>query len=222
MTVARKRARRTKKSSIPRGVGTLVGAQPGFPKRLRFKHKYVDNFTVTDGGVTPFTLRMRCNGMFDPSQSTAGHQPMYYDNIGLIYNHWVVKKSHIKWTIVPYGSTTQFPYRVTTFINDDTNTTSIDANTLAEYPSSNSAICAGGINPDKLVMRQTYDSVKTFGSNPVGNSALKGSNNADPTEQQFFQLFFSSTNTGNAVSAVIIAEVIYEAEWFELKDIDQS
>lgn len=64
----------------------------GFPRRLYIAHKYVDLVSVSSTAGVVGSYFFKCNGMFDPNTTGTGHQPMYFDNCGAIYNHYTVVK----------------------------------------------------------------------------------------------------------------------------------
>ena len=64
--------------------------QVGFPKTLKFIHKYCDNVSVSGSAGIPFKYQFSCNGLYDPNITGTGHQPMYFDQVTPIYNQYRV------------------------------------------------------------------------------------------------------------------------------------
>lgn len=224
MGVARKAlARRRKMSRVSRPLrsrrGTRIGETLGFPKMFKFKHRYTEQVTLTDSGAI-VNYQFSCNGMYDPNITGTGHQPMYFDQVSALYDHYTVIGSKIKYTVVPTGTTAQVPYKIITWINDDTTTTGT-ADSLAENKFAKVRLCQGGLNPDRIILTNNW-SAKKFFSSPMANDELKGTAAANPTEQSYFQISFRSLDGVSTVSVYLFVEVEYIAIWRELKEIASS
>lgn len=219
--VTKKRARYTPRIRTRSAAGRLqrtsLGTAIGFPKMLKFKHRYSTQNTLSDAGAVVHHA-FRANGMYDPDYTATGHQPMYFDQLSALYDHYTVIGSKIKYTIVPVGTTVQVPYKIITWINDDTTTTgTVDA--LCENKFAKVRVCAGGVNPSKIVVTNTWSAKKFFGGSILGNDELKGTGSADPVEQSFFQISLRSLDGVSAVSVHFIVDIEYVAVWRELKEI---
>lgn len=199
--------------------GTQVGRTLGFPKMLKFQHKYWEQLSLTDSGGYVHH-QFSCNGMYDPNTTGVGHQPMYYDQLAALYDHYTVIGSKIKWTIVPQGTSVQAPYKITTWINDDTATTGASAS-FQENKFAQTRICQGGVNPDRIVLTQKWSAKKFFG-NVLANDELKGGTSANLIEQSHFQISFRSLDGVSTISVYAIAEITYIAIWRELKELGSS
>lgn len=197
-----------------------IGSTVGYPRTLKFKHKYVDTVRLNFSGLGAVAqYRVRCNGLFDPDQTGTGHQPAYFDNLSSIYNYYSVIGSKIKWTIVPNGIVAQPPYRVITFINDDT--TAPVQNVMEETNRSQTRLCQGGINPDKITLYQKWSAKKQFGTGLLANPDFQGTSAADPTQQNHFEISIANLNNGivsDGIDVWVRFEVEYIAVWYDLKD----
>lgn len=209
---ARKTSRRLQRTSL--------GSSIGFPKMLKFKHKYATNTTLqSTGGLAHY--QFRANGMYDPDVTSTGHQPMYFDQVSALYDHYVVIGSRIKYTIVPKGTTVQAPYKITTWINDDTTTTGA-SDILAENKFAKTRICQGGVNPDKIILYNKWSAKKFFGGSVLSDDQLKGTPSSDPAEQSIFQLSLTALDGVSTIDVHLFVEVEYVAVWKELKELVSS
>lgn len=207
----------TTKKFRSRNTGTTIGKTLGFPKLMKFKHRYCQLANLTDSGAVG-SVAYSCNGMFQPPAAGGGHQPMYFDQVGAIYDHYCVVGSQITWTIVPGGTAVQNPYRIITWINDDTTTIgTVDA--LSENTFAQVRLCAGGVNPDKIILHQNWSAKKFFGGSVLANDELKGTISANPVEQSWFQIAFRTLDGSSTVSVYVQAEITYTAIWKELKEL---
>lgn len=191
--------------------------QVGLPRQLVVRHRYsqFERLTSTTGVIQ--TKNFRCNGMFDPDASATGHQPMYFDQISAIYNHFTVVKSNIKVTFTPEGGSSFAAFGV--FINDDTTVTPTILGCLEQSSAQNGIMTITTSDPQ--VRRSYWDAVKAFGPSPLANDNLQGSGSADPTEQQVWTIWCGNS-TATTVNIAILVEIEYTAVWDELKDVDVS
>lgn len=87
----RKRRPARKKASVPR----MLALGPTYPNGLIAKHKYTTamvlqgSYTQTDVPSTAM-YSFRSASMFDPDRTGTGHQPLFYDEMALIYEQYRV------------------------------------------------------------------------------------------------------------------------------------
>jgi len=120
--IAYKTKRRfTKKArlSVPRNV---VSTGTGFPKKLIMNHKYTETVNVNNTTGLFNTYVMSCNGLFDPNITGTGRQPLYFDQLTALYNHYVVIGSKCTFKFTPAAVTSQC-LRVACFIEDGASVT---------------------------------------------------------------------------------------------------
>jgi len=186
----------------------------GFPRRMYIAHKYCETvlLTMTSGSING--VRYRANGMNDPRIDTGGHQPMYFDNLGAIYDHYTVVKSKAKFTVVPNAQNT-VPIRVACFVDDDTSVaTSLDAASEMAGGSIQIFPPSTGISP--IVFYKDWSARSTFGGDPLANDNLQGTSSSDPVEQSTFALQ-SDVPSLASITLSVTVEIIYYAIWDELK-----
>jgi len=70
------------------------------PIGLSLKHKcnlrYVDSTTLSPSGPAAAAYVFRLNSLFDPNFTGVGHQPLGFDQIMLMYNHYQVDSVRVK------------------------------------------------------------------------------------------------------------------------------
>lgn len=226
---AAKRVRRMFKKKGSRRVTklrTAVSTGLGFPRRLTQTHRYAQTGTLSTGALGALvTYNFRCNGMFDPDASGAGHQPMYFDQLTALYDHYCVIGSKMTITFcqadtAPTTAQTRVPVTVGVFINDDTTTTP-GINGILENSSmkSKSFTLNGG---SALTVRSKWSAKKVFGGSVLGNSNLQGTATVNPAEEQFFTVFADSAAMLDDTVVFYKVVIDYIAVWTELKDIASS
>lgn len=194
---------KTWKATIPRW---------GFPNRMYIAHKYTELYTKTSTTSSFATHQWIANGMFDPNATGTGHQPMYFDNLAAIYDHYTVVRSTCKFTFCPSAAPTT-PIEYVAFIDDD----STFPNTMAAAKEKQlSKSCLVPLNhSDPVVMTLEWNARDTFGGDPLSNDALQGTSAGNPTEIVSF-VSGAQVSVGATTSFVVTAEIIYYAVWDEL------
>jgi len=218
LTTTNKTAKTTRRrkyiSKIPTSVN--VGKQP-FPKQYRGSFRYCDQISVNlVAGIGNYIYS--ANGLFDPDFTGTGHQPLYYDQIMAIYDHYTVLKSKIKVTPM-IGVAANFLGVV--YIDDDTSTRA-NAITMLESPGGTyiAGNFSGGTPVRPLVLH--WDAKKTFGGDPQSQDSLQGTVSANPTEQSFFVIGMEDVSPGTTVTVQLVVELEFDAVFDELKTIAQS
>lgn len=83
-------------SLIPGYSGISVPVRPLFPLRSKvLRLNYYENVSVTTGASSVGNYVFAANGLYDPNITGTGHQPMGFDQMMLIYNHYTVTRSRI-------------------------------------------------------------------------------------------------------------------------------
>lgn len=207
--------------SVPRSFS--FAATTGFPKKLRFRHKFSYMTSISSSSSAVGTLQLSCNSIWDPQQSIFGGQPLYFDQLSAIYDHYTCFKSHMTLRLMNIET---YPAVVVLYIEDDTNV----ADTLqrsAEQPTAVHVDLPGLQGQAKqVVLRRTWDAKSAFGGDIYDNDNLQGSGSSNPLEQQFFTIVVSGMPTDtdqNIPSRVSIdVDIVYDVVWDELKTMVRS
>lgn len=191
----------------------------GFPKKMIMTHKYYDTIKLTSTTSIMSVYQITCNGMYDPDITGTGHQPMNFDQMSALYNHYTVIGSRIKVRFVPSSSLTKAVH-VGLFINDDTVTTGSTIRSLAEQQTGTMVQLAPLCNTSRVLSKR-WSAKKYFGKSVLANNELQGSPTSNPTEQAFYTFAVEAFDGGTESLACEI-EVEYIAVWKEIKDIAPS
>jgi hypothetical protein len=174
------------------------------------RHEYVEYVTLTSTAGALASYQFSCNGMFDPNITGTGHQPMYFDNMAAMYDHYTVFRSHLTLEVLP----TSADMKVALYIDDDTSTTAT-VEAAGEMPTGTSTILSH-LTVRPRVFRLTWDGKKTFGGDLYDNDNLQGNSGANPSEQSYFTLKSRPLDQVTDTSILFKAQIIYEAVWDEL------
>lgn len=199
---------------------TTVNAGLGFPKKMVMTHKYSEIVVPTCTGGALYTYSFLCNGLYDPNASGVGHQPYYFDQMGALYDHYIVIGSEItvKFT---HLVTTNYASIVGCYINDDSTVTPVSITPLLENSNVKHRMLAAG-QTQPSVFKLKWSAKKAFGKSVLANSELKGSTSANPLETQSFTFFVQPTDLITTQSYNVEVDIKYIAVWCELKDIAGS
>lgn len=205
--------------TVPRGIGTVVGTTTGFPRILKFKHKYAGGYTISGSGTQG--RRVRANNIYDPDAAIGGKQPLYFDQLSAIYNHFTVTESKIIIRVIPTPNTVEDAYQIVLWVNDDETNTPTDLENRLEQTGGQTRLCSA-LNPSVITMSTSWSLWERFRGR-VGESRFTGNASAGPTEQSFYQVDVRAVDGGiSNVSVYLQVEVEYTTYWTELKDIAAS
>jgi len=216
--VKRKTARRSTKMRYFR-TPQVTGGVVGFPKQMKFKHKYCETISQSGAAGTVARYQFSCNNLFDPNTSGTGAQPMYYDQVCAIYNHWCVIGSKIKVNISS-GSGATYPIIAGLYIEDDTTVPTNYQQIMSNSTTSWKSIGADWGN--NYIVSKKWSAKKAFGGSIIGNPVLQGVPTAGPSEQQYFTIFGYAADLASAVAYYATVEIEYIVLFFELKDVSMS
>jgi len=191
----------------------------GFPKKLLVKHRYCQavGIAATTGAFS--TAQISCNGMFQPI--SGGHQPMYFDQLTTMYDHYCVIGSKIKVIFAPDSSSALTkPATIGLYVNDDTSSYSTMQAVQENQQGKSKIIHYNATKP--VVLTAKWSAKKFFSKNPLANPELQGTSAANPTEQSFFNICVQDITQAVTATIDVWVEVEYIAVWKELRDIAQS
>lgn len=156
---------------------TYGGPFPPIKKAQVVYSAVVSPGVTTGNGVYIFSA----NGIYDPDISGTGSQPLYFDQLMALYNHYVVTSSSIEVDIMNEG--TNRSVIATCYVDDDVNTA---ANFTAMQRPGAKVVTGNPLSSNMGRLRNFYSSRKVFGPNVENNYLYRGSTSTNPTEQAYF------------------------------------
>lgn len=219
MTKGRQNYNKKKKNYNKKIIGTQLGRSIGFPLKLKFKHRYHEVIGLTSASGALSHAYFSVNSLYDPNSSGTGHQPMYFDQVAALYNHYTVIGSKITVKVTPQSDGAVFPYKVVTFINDDT-TVSTGSFGVQEIKGAKTKIISGH-NANVLTFTNKWSAKRNWG-NVLANESLGAASNANPSEQQFYFISLQTLDGTNNTSVWLDINIEYITIWRELKEISES
>lgn len=180
---------------------------------------YVDYITINPGLGTPDTFFFSANGLFAPAITSAGHQPRGYDQIKSLFDHYTVTSSTIKVTFVSPGTqTAQFAVTCGVILSDDT---VVETDQIYACENRKSAWAVLPANDETRTLYLDFDAKDFFGISWKDDS-YKGSINANPADQAYYQIFAQPMSAVDAQPFVAVLEIIYHATWTEPNNVQVS
>jgi len=180
---------------------------------------YVTSYVINANGAGFGTAQFSANGLYDPETAIGGHQPLGYDQMMALYNHYIVKSSRI--TVAPAYASADVPIQIALYIDDDTSIVS-SFDSAAERPGAKwqAAFIGDGATLPKLY--HSWNAQKTFGKYALGNDDLKGSVSANPLEESYYTVVINGSALFVSGVFTAIVKIEYDVEWSELKTFAQS
>lgn len=218
---SKKRPFKARLATIPRN---RVSIGKGFPQQMIITHKYCQNDTLTNTAGSVDYQTYSCNSMYDPDVSGVGHQPLWYDNALLLYNHYTVIGSKITIRVAGLTTVSGGDHTPCLFVlqrHSSSIPTYTDPNTLQEQTYSKARI-NGPATGNVMTFTSKWSAKKTFGGSALSNANLQGSSGGAPAEQSYWTIsnkpIDGVSNTGFQLNVTIE----YIAVWRELRTIAQS
>lgn len=217
-TTSTQRGARTRKrrSVIPRPLTSIAGT--AFPLRLQNTMRYTETVDITLNGSGTASYLFSCNGLYDPNITGTGHQPLYFDQLTALYNHYkVIRSTMVVQPMVAEGLSVSNPqsHVLNLYTDDDATLTS---GSSERWDSRGQVVTLTASQAPKRAI--TWKADQVFGGNVIDNPDLQGNASSNPSEQTYFVL--------NTTSGVALADLRYRIEiwytviWDELKSVAES
>jgi len=212
----------------PKTTGTAKIAYPksicdfgtSYPLRAMMKQVYTDTVILTSTLGVQSNYQFCLNSLFDPNITAAGHQPMYFDQMMAIYNHYTVIAAKMTVKFIPYEANV-VPSSVVLWSNDDTTTTPGVISAVQEQPGASFTILgSAGDTHTTLVLK--YSPKKVFGGSVLGNPNLQGNAAGSPPELTVGQITLVGADNSSTVNVIAQVVIEYVSIYSELKDIAGS
>lgn len=189
------------------------------PKMLKQTLRYFEGPSIAITAGVGGRYQFSCNGLYDPNVTGTGHQPMGFDQMAALYNHYTVVSSRFKLTPCMDNGTALV---VCAWIDDDT-TTSASITENAERPSAKLMYTNpsnGWATVPSLYL--SWSAKEAFGSGTLSDPSMQGSSSANPTEQQYFTFTAFDPLSGTDATNFFMVELEYDVIWDELTTLAGS
>jgi len=194
------------------------------PTRFINKMKYVDIVAWSAASAdVPQVHVFNASSIYDPNYTATGHQPMGYDELSPLYNHWVVLGSKI---------TVKFSQPNGPGINalakcgihgSSVVTPLTDCTTMQEQGQSK-WVTLGRESNQEGVVTLYYDPHKHMGyKDPMDSDNLQGAIATNPIDNWFFHIWTCNAYPGVAQQQVLATvQIEYTVAWKHPQQLNQS
>lgn len=216
--------RRTRTSSTRAPFLTRVTKAPTSPLGKFFKMNlpYVERSILINpaiGGLAA-SYYFSANGLYDPNITGGGHQPLGFDQIMPMYDHYTVIASKITCTF--YNDDTSIKQVVGLRLADSTTLTSADPTALMESGGGKYGwLNARAVDGDMATMTLGC-SPKKFFSKSLNDDVYKGGIGSNPSDQVYFHIWCAPFNSADSAAVYVNVRIDYIALFSEPKQLAQS
>lgn len=192
------------------------------PKRVENTHRYYEYQSDSLAFGASRKIYYRANGMYDPTVAAGGHQPMLFDQLSALYNHFTVVQSRCKLIISPaiISATASNSSTIVCLSIDDN---ASDTRAVQDIIETDSNAKWGVMSPEsKLTLVTDWKAADYFGGDIIDNPNFRGSASADPTEQSVYTISYQNLSGSVTQYYDVFVLIEYRAVWSELKDVQAS
>lgn len=193
----------------------------GFPLKVKQTMKYVEQVGVVCTAGAANSYIFSCNGLYDPNITSTGHQPLYFDQMAALYDHYCVLGSKITVRCAPISSTNT-PVIMNIYIDDNASGVASSPLSQAEQTLSQRPRYVWNGDIANIVMNSNWSAKKFFGGNVLANTDLQGTSASNPTEQSYWIITAQPSNFSDTLTIQLLVEIEYIVVWKELRDVAQS
>lgn len=199
----------------------LTKASP-LPKKFRFTTKYVEQQVDINPGAAglPSTYVFMLNGLYDPNITGVGHQPIGYDQMMAMYDHYTVIGARARVTLSNLDTTYQQHCLV--HLKDDATTSNnvpqIIENGMCRY----TTVGRQGSGNSVKTLQLNCSMKKFFGRSPLGAEKYTGTVSNNPSDGVFLHITVGPNAAVDTSSVRALVEIEYVAILTEPKELAQS
>jgi len=227
----KKRRRTVPQNRIIRELARLP--DNAIPLSRTVKLRYV-SWVPLNGGASGASVsyEFRANDVYDPDLTGSGHQPMGFDQMAALYDHFTVLGSTCKVSFAPFATgTNAIPPMIGLRLADTSGTTSSRQIEELVEQGVNDQYMQVGAATNQLTMWKSnrlfgvFDAAKFFRRSRValiGDSNFQGSPSGSPTEIAVWSIWCCGLGGNDPAEIQVLVELEYEVTFSERKTIAQS
>jgi len=212
--------------SVGRPVRTLATVRPvmgvyGLGQSFRTKLRYVENVVLQSVAGAISRNVFSPQNCFDPNFTGTGHQPMYFDQLGAVFNKYKIHEAKIKVSFNVLTETAGTSIFAAGIIGGAGSTISSDPQTNMEDNHGVSTILNGRIgNSGQKTLFLTYAPMRDLGISVNDDTLTTDITTGAGT--YFWNVWCADLNSAGTTSLVASVEIIYDIEFTDNKNISGS
>lgn len=172
------------------------------PRTKMCRLKYFDQITIDPPlGDTPGRYVYRCNSLFDPDFTGAGHQPMGFDQYMTLYTRYRVVGAKISVTFVANDTTSAQSSALCGILQTTVNTPPLGIGAFIENDKCVYRTIQLGETNKPISLK--YSAKKAQGiKNIMDNYEMSGTSTSSPALEDYFQIFVGNVNSSTDAQRV--------------------
>lgn len=179
---------------------------------------YADTITLSST-ITPAYHQFRLNSLFDPDYTAVGHQPLYYDQLALLYKNYRVHAAKIDVSFVNATDATAALVGYSVKPNTSASATFDD---MKEQPLCAARhIASDAAGPASTVFRRYFKLSKIFGEALTDNNYQADTTN-NPSSVAYFTIYSQCADESTSQTVIAYVHLSFYCEWFGLLSVTGS
>lgn len=179
------------------------------PTSRVIKQRYSTFITIDAPATTIASHAFRANDVYDPDYTGSGHQPLYFDELMELYNHFCVLGSKLSIKCINYNTAASDSIVLGLTHTGGTSPGGTLKSTMIENGKSQFII----VEPQtrgkgKGLLSRKFSTKKFFKTNPKDRSDLRGDVSNSPSEQAYFHIWVAGLNPSDNPGPVSIEVTI--------------
>lgn len=203
--------------------GSYIQAIPKTPigNTFLFKTRYVERaFTVNPGASTAASYVFRLNSLYDPNLTGAGHQPIGFDQIMPLYDHYCVIGARVKVTATNMDA--NIAQDVVLQMKDTNVTTNQIQNVIENGNCVWKTIAPAGSGSDSKVLNLSCSPDKFFGNKVMQDEKYRGTITTDPEDGVYLHIIAQAQDGADNGVVRLCVVIEYIAVLTEPKTLIES
>lgn len=218
----KKMPRRGRKKGLKKRQGAVstIVRQPGFTDTCFVKLKYAEEIRMHNGASSNMIQVFRGNSIYDPNATGVGHQPMYFDQYSVVYEHYRVYAAKIKVQAMNYSIVT-----TSLILQTGTDQTILsDISALLEQSKAHQSriLPVSGRFPSTISQYCTTRKACGLSKAQAADRDYAALTTANPAQLWYFNLLASNQDNLTPVDVFAIFQVTYYVQFYDRKISDQS
>jgi len=188
----------------------------------RSKLIYNESQVINPTGAAATAYVFSANGLYDPNITGLGHQPMGFDQLMLLYEHYTVLSAKITVSFQNETAAEQAHVGIALFpdASIETNHSKLIENGLLKRTWVSPPL--SGMSQKWLTHKVDIAKLNGVPKSIVGDASYRGDVASNPTEQSYFHIFGFNLSTVNAVRVFLDVTIEYDAVFTEPRKLAQS
>lgn len=220
-----KTKRKYKKKSSNFNKQTGSGLSPSLPlgKHFKFNARYVETSVSLDPGVggIPVSYVFSLNGLYDPNITGIGHQPLGFDQLMTMYDHYTVIGARARVNFINNDDTTA--QTVVLQIKDTASTSADLSNVIENGMNRYTLLGKSGSGSSNKTLTMNFSTSKFFTKKAlIGDDEYRGTVAANPKEQAYLHVMVAPITGADVLDVRFNIEIDYIAILSEPKQLGSS